>query len=152
VLQEIGLFLSAGHPGTVFLPAEFSQSTESVLLLFNNKCGICPDRLRTAATNAHWDYANMEMDKSNDFNNWWRIFVLRAAGQLTQSHAMGPFDGPEAAEARAFTMAAFLIGAGNLSYFSYANWAVDCWTLAGTRWWPEYDRPVSRTDQRTLGF
>ena len=92
------------------------------------------------------------------------------------------FAGPLAAEARAFTAAAFLIGAGNLrcggrntrtilqtddpdhlglrcnacprcqtamftpgvlcSYFSYANWATDCWTLPGTRWWPEYDRKL----------
>jgi hypothetical protein len=34
------------------------------------------------------------------------------------------------------------MGAGNLSYFSYANWATDCWTLAGTTWWPELDRPI----------
>jgi hypothetical protein len=50
------------------------------------------------------------------------IANMSARGQLTQSHAMGPFDGPESAEARAFTMAAFLIGAGNLSFYSYANW------------------------------
>lgn len=70
------------------------------------------------------------------------IANMSARGQLTQSHAMGPFTGPYADEARQFTMAAFLIGAGNLSYFSYANWANACWTLAGTRWWPEYDLPL----------
>ena len=37
-------------------------------------------------------------------------------------------------------MAAFLVGAGNLSYFSHANWAKGCWEMLGTRWWPEYDR------------
>jgi hypothetical protein len=55
---------------------------------------------------------------------------------------MGPFTGKASAEARAFTMAAFLIGAGDLSFFSYANWADNCWQLAGTRWWPEYDYPL----------
>ena len=37
---------------------------------------------------------------------------------------------------------AFLIGAGRLSYFSYADWQHDCWTLAGLRWWPEFDHPL----------
>jgi hypothetical protein len=32
----------------------------------------------------------------------------------TQSHAMGPFNGNASEEARAFTIAAFLIGAGKL--------------------------------------
>ena len=81
---------------------------------------------------------------------------MSARGQLTQSHAMGPFgSSPMAEEARAFTIAAFLIGAGNLSYFSYANWATDCWTLAGTKWWPEYDRklgePTSPPNTRMPG-
>ena len=70
------------------------------------------------------------------------IANMSARGQLTQSHAMGPVSGPFADDARAFAMASFLIGAGNLSYFSFANWATDCWTLAGTEWWPEYDRPL----------
>jgi hypothetical protein len=67
------------------------------------------------------------------------IANMSARGQLTQSHAMGPFAGAASAEARAFTMAAFLIGAGNLSFYTYANWANQCWELAGTKWWPEYD-------------
>ena len=62
--------------------------------------------------------------------------------QLTQSHAMGPFTGALSAQTREFTIAAFLIGAGEHSYFSYANWASSCWELAGTKWWPEYDFPL----------
>ena len=55
---------------------------------------------------------------------------------------MGPFSGQNGADARAFTIAAFLMGAGNHSFFSYANWANNCWELAGTKWWPEYDLPL----------
>merc|ERR1712190_322176 len=40
------------------------------------------------------------------------IATMSERGQLTQSHAMGPFSGPASQEARKFTMAAFLIGAG----------------------------------------
>lgn len=80
---------------------------------------------------------------------------MSARGQLTQSHGMGPFDGLHAEKAREFVMAAFLIGAGNLSYFSYANWATDCWTLPGTKWWPEYDKklgsPSSPANTRVPG-
>ena len=51
-------------------------------------------------------------------------------------------EGPVGAAQRAFTMAAFLVAAGNHSYYSYADWAGGCWSLAGTRWWPEFDRPL----------
>lgn len=70
------------------------------------------------------------------------IANMSARGQLTQSHAMGPMSGSLSDEQREFTMAAFLIGAGRLSYFSYADWQHDCWTLAGLRWWPEFDHPL----------
>jgi len=70
------------------------------------------------------------------------IANMSARGQLSQSHGMGPFSGTYAKEARLFTMAAFLVGAGNLSYYSHANWATDCWELSGTQWWPEYDLPL----------
>lgn len=83
------------------------------------------------------------------------IANMSARGQLSQSHAMGPFDGEFAAAAREFTMAAFLVGAGNLSYFTYANWAASCWELPGTRWWPEYDQklgfPTSPPNMRLPG-
>lgn len=69
---------------------------------------------------------------------------MSARGQLTQSHAMGPFYGTLSKQSREFTMAAFLIGAGELSFYSYANWAVACWELVGTKWWPEYDFPVGK--------
>lgn len=57
---------------------------------------------------------------------------------LTQMHAMGPADD---VAAREFTMACFLVAAGNLSFFSYVDWDYS-WTIKGVRWWPEYDRPV----------
>eukprot|EP00756_Hemistasia_phaeocysticola_P048082 Hpha_TRINITY_DN22524_c0_g1::TRINITY_DN22524_c0_g1_i1::g.185099::m.185099 len=72
------------------------------------------------------------------------IANMSARGQLSQSHGMGPFDGPYAQEGRYFTMAAFLMGAGDLSYFSYANWAEASWEIAGTAWWPEYDKPLGK--------
>eukprot|EP00040_Diaphanoeca_grandis_P024380 m.133890 g.133890 ORF g.133890 m.133890 type:complete len:393 (+) comp29705_c0_seq3:210-1388(+) len=70
------------------------------------------------------------------------IANMSARGQLTQSHAMGPFRGPLSAPQREFTIAAFLIGAGDLSFFTYADWSNFCWELAGTEWWPEYDYPL----------
>eukprot|EP00039_Didymoeca_costata_P025346 m.13040 g.13040 ORF g.13040 m.13040 type:complete len:394 (+) comp4777_c0_seq1:241-1422(+) len=72
------------------------------------------------------------------------IANMSARGQLTQSHGMGPMTTNETLdeEGRLFTMAAFLIGAGNLSYYSYADWAGDSWGIGGTRWWPEYDKKI----------
>ena len=68
-----------------------------------------------------------------------------ARGQLTESHGMGPIDSKtpiaDQMAAREFTIATFLVAAGNFSYFSYASW-IEAWTLAGTRWWSEYDRPL----------
>ena len=70
------------------------------------------------------------------------IANMSQRGQLSQNHAMGPFTGPFSNTSREFTLAAFLVAAGNLSYYSYANWATDCWELPGTKWWPEYDLPL----------
>ena len=72
-----------------------------------------------------------------------------ARGQLTESHGQGPIDSdtplPEQTAAREFTIAAFLVAAGNFSYFSYAGWAHgQAWSLSGTRWWSEYDRPLGQ--------
>lgn len=64
-------------------------------------------------------------------------------GQLTESHGQGPF---ESKTQREFTIACFLIAAGNYSYFSYASWDAGgvhgAWNLGGTKWWPEYDMPL----------
>jgi hypothetical protein len=60
-----------------------------------------------------------------------------ARGQISQSHAMGPM---EDERQREWGIACFLIGAGNHSYFSYADWGHNSWTTAGTRYWPEYER------------
>jgi hypothetical protein len=44
---------------------------------------------------------------------------------------------------REYTMACFLVAHGNMSYFSYASSDSGLsWSLAGTRWWPEYDYPL----------
>lgn len=50
-----------------------------------------------------------------------------ARGQISQSHAMGPM---EDVAQREWGIACFLIGAGRLSFYSYANWAKDSWTTA----------------------
>ena len=50
-----------------------------------------------------------------------------ARGQISQSHAMGPM---EDVAQREWGVACFLIGAGKLSFYSYANWAKDSWTTA----------------------
>lgn len=81
-------------------------------------------------------------DAQNCANSIATIANMSTREQLTQSHAMGPFQWPLSDAAREFTIAAFLIGAGNLSFFTYANWANDCWELTGTKWWPEYDQPL----------
>ena len=70
------------------------------------------------------------------------IANVAARGQLSQNHGMGPVTGTLAAAQRTFTIAAFLVSAGNHSYFSYADWVSNCWNLAGTGWWPEYDKPL----------
>eukprot|EP00039_Didymoeca_costata_P032832 m.39526 g.39526 ORF g.39526 m.39526 type:complete len:388 (+) comp9564_c0_seq1:31-1194(+) len=71
------------------------------------------------------------------------IFELKnqsARGQLTECHGQGPIDD---SVQREFTIACFLIGAGNMSFFEYAGWEKgEAWSLPGTRWWPEYDKPL----------
>ena len=68
------------------------------------------------------------------------VAAAAARGQLTESHGQGPIDD---AVQRQFTMACFLVAAGNYSFFSFAGWAHgQAWSLAGTRWWPEYDNPL----------
>ena len=63
-----------------------------------------------------------------------------ARGQISQSHAVGAMTNTVQRE---WGIACFLIAAGNLSFFSYADWGSNAWTMAGTQWWPEY--------QHTLG-
>jgi len=57
---------------------------------------------------------------------------------LTQLHAMGPAND---IAFREFTMACFLVAAGNLAFFSYVDWDYP-WAMRGIHWWPEYDKPV----------
>eukprot|EP01065_Artemidia_motanka_P037459 TRINITY_DN4602_c0_g1_i1.p2 TRINITY_DN4602_c0_g1~~TRINITY_DN4602_c0_g1_i1.p2 ORF type:complete len:278 (+),score=98.65 TRINITY_DN4602_c0_g1_i1:370-1203(+) len=59
-------------------------------------------------------------------------------GQMSQSHSIGPVDD---SVTRHFTMACFLVAAGNYSYFAHADWH-QSWTLDGLRWWPELDYPL----------
>lgn len=77
-------------------------------------------------------------DKDQCLNDILAVQQAAARGQLTQSHGQGPIDD---ATQREFTMACFLVAAGNMSYFSHADWA-SAWSLTGTRWWPEYDLPL----------
>ena len=71
------------------------------------------------------------------------VAAYAARGQLTESHGQGPF---ESKTQREFTMACFLVAAGNYSYFSYASWdkggVHGAWSLGGTKWWEEYDMPL----------
>jgi hypothetical protein len=61
---------------------------------------------------------------------------------MTESHGQGPLTD---LLQRQFTMACFLVAAGNFSYYSYASWTKNAaWSLAGTRWWPEYDLPLGQ--------
>jgi hypothetical protein len=63
------------------------------------------------------------------------IVNTSARGQISQSHAVGVMTDDIQ---RAWGIACFLIAAGNLSFFSYADWGHNAWTMAGTQWWPEY--------------
>jgi hypothetical protein len=80
-----------------------------------------------------WNASQCRMDME-------AVVAAAARRQLTQSHGQGPIDDTVQ---RQFTMACFLIAAGNFSYFSYAGWERgQAWSLKGTRWWPEYDLPL----------
>jgi hypothetical protein len=82
-----------------------------------------------------WNASQCEMDMQT-------VVAASARSQLTESHGQGPLSD---ATQREFTMACFLIAHGNYSYFSYASWAHGgAWSLAGTRWWPEYDYPLGK--------
>ena len=135
-LGEGNITLAKEHSGTSFVDWQVVNAAMTSDAFCSSYCHGCNDSV-TPLMNG-WNEASAQ-DCADSIAT---IANMSARGQLTQSHAMGPFEGEAAAEARAFTMAAFLVGAGNLSYFSYANWATDCWTLAGTRWWPEYSRPL----------
>ena len=85
---------------------------------------------------------NHPIDSQNCADSMTKITEMSQRQQLTESHAMGPFEGTYSDAAREFTMAAFLIAAGNLSFYSYADWSHNCWELAGTKWWKEYDEKL----------
>jgi len=68
------------------------------------------------------------------------IETMSNQGQLTTNHAMGPMNNKDA---RLFVIAAFLIAAGDLSFFSYVDWT-NPWDLDGVSWIPEYDLPLGR--------
>jgi hypothetical protein len=64
------------------------------------------------------------------------VTAMASRQQMTESHGQGPLSDDVQRE---FTMACFLIAAGNFSYFSYASWDHGkAWSLKGTRWWHEY--------------
>ena len=149
-LGEGNITLAKEHGGTGFIDWQVVNAAMTSDAFCSGYCHGCNESITPAST---WD---IHTDAQKCADSIATIANMSARGQLTQSHAMGPFgSSPMAEEARAFTIAAFLIGAGNLSYFSYANWATDCWTLAGTKWWPEYDRklgePTSPPNTRMPG-
>lgn len=135
-LGEGNITLSKETSATKMIDWQVANAAMTSDTFCSHYCHGCNDSVTPAST---WTHPKDAQDCADSIAT---IANMSASGQLTQSHAMGPFDGPASAEARAFTMAAFLIGAGNLSFFSYANWATNCWELAGTAWWPEYDYPL----------
>ena len=70
--------------------------------------------------------------------------AFRAArGQLLQARAMGPLSGSVGDGNFTFTLATFLVIAGNSSFYSYAdNSGHNSYELGYTPWRPEYDRPL----------
>lgn len=138
-LGEGNITLAKEHAGTSFTDWQVANAAMTSDAFCSKYCHQCKPSVTPAST---WDPQTDAQDCANSIAT---IAKMSARGQLTQSHAMGPFDDSEMAdESRAFVMAAFLIGAGDLSYFSYANWASDSWTMAGTKWWPEYDKKLGR--------
>jgi hypothetical protein len=66
-----------------------------------------------------------------------------ARGQLLQARAMGPLSGKAGDGNFTFTLATFLVIAGNASFYSYAdNSNHNSYELGYTPWRPEYDRPL----------
>jgi hypothetical protein len=134
-LGEGNVTLAKEHAGADSIDWQVANAAMTSDTFCSHYCHGCNDSVAPASSWVPADYQTCADSIATIAN-------MSARGQLSQSHAMGPFTGALGAEARAFTMAAFLVGAGELSYYSYANWASGCWELAGTGWWPEYDRPL----------
>lgn len=135
-LGEGNITLAKDTGGTKMEDWEVANAAMTSDTFCSHYCHTCNDTTNPAST---WTHPGDSQDCANSIAT---IANMSVRGQLSQSHAMGPFGGPFSEEARLFTMAAFLIGAGNLSFYSYANWANNSWTLDGTTWWPEYDYPI----------
>eukprot|EP01063_Lacrimia_lanifica_P007132 TRINITY_DN14509_c0_g1_i1.p1 TRINITY_DN14509_c0_g1~~TRINITY_DN14509_c0_g1_i1.p1 ORF type:complete len:392 (+),score=106.63 TRINITY_DN14509_c0_g1_i1:45-1220(+) len=123
---------AAGTPALDWQVANAAMTSDSFCSMY---CHGCNESVSVASL---WTAADAETCAASLAT----IAGMAARGQLSESHAMGPFTGPHADEGRLFTLAAFLMAAGPLSYYSYANWAHSSWDLPGTAWWPEYDRPL----------
>jgi len=136
-LGEGNITLAKEHGGTDFIDWQVVNAAMTSDAFCSSYCHGCN---ASATPGDHWGASDAVSCAASIAT----IANMSGRGQLTQSHAMGPFSGPAAAQAREFVMAAFLVGAGNLSYFSYANWITDCWSIKGTAWWPEYDRRLGR--------
>ena len=137
-LGEGNITLAKEHAGTNFVDWQVVNAAMTSDAFCSSYCHECNDTVTPLQNGWSVDSAQ------NCANSLTTLAEMSARGQLTQSHAMGVFEGPHAAEGRTFTIAAFLIGAGELSYFSYANWAFGCWSMGGTAWWPEYDKPLGK--------
>ena len=121
------------------------NNTKMAVEWLSNKAGSgensrCPNPSGRWNDTTLWNASQCRVDMET-------VVAAAARRQLTESHGQGPIDPKSSVSdqeaAREFALAAFLVAAGNFSYFSYAGWAHgQAWSLSGTRWWPEYDRPL----------
>jgi len=135
------------------IPAQRTLLTDLLDALTDKKMVLAKESV--VAGSKDWQVANAAMVKDAFCSSYKRastrsfdkdtcleqiLFVQKVSRRpmLTQLHAAGPGDD---VAAREFTMACFLVAAGNLSYFSYVNWD-HMWDVAGVNWWPEYDKPL----------
>ncbi len=101
--------------------------------------GLCSQYAKTTATSGHW------YDPASCLAQLNAALAAVARGQLLQARAMGPLSGNAGDGNFTFTLAAFLVIAGNASFYSYAdNTGHNSYELGYTPWRPEYDRPLGQ--------
>ena len=99
--------------------------------------GLCSQYAKITAVSGHWYDPDACLAQMN------AGLAAVARGQLLQARAMGPLYGRPGLGNFTFTLAAFLVIAGNASFFSYAdNSGHNSYELGYTPWRPEYDLPL----------
>ena len=83
-------------------------------------------------------HSQSDYNATECLNDILAVQMYAARGQLTESHGVGPLNDTTQRE---FTLACFLVAMGPLSYFSFAS-EDSAWSIDGTAWWPEYDKPL----------